>query len=132
MPTHFDHEELQVYRRSPSFVARVTDLLEQCPATAAVVGQLVRALTSIPLNIAEGNGRYTSANRCRFFDVARGSALECAAALDVLVAKRLLSREGLATGKQALLEIVSKLHGLIRRNSDIRLHEEPATYRVAG
>lgn len=132
MSTQFDHEKLQVYQRSLSSVAWGTDLLEQCPAKAAVVGQLDRASTSIPLNIAEGNGRYTPADRCRFFDVARGSALECAAALDVLVAKRLLSSEGIAAGKQILIEIVSMLHGLIRSNSDIRLHEEPVAYRVAG
>jgi len=34
------------------------------------------------LNIAEGNGRFTSPDRCRFFDTARGSVLECAACLD--------------------------------------------------
>lgn len=132
MPAQFDHEKLQVHRRPSSFVAWVTDLLEQCPAKPAVVGQLDRASTSIPLNIAEGNGRHASADRCRFFDMARGSALECAAALDVLVAKRLLAPEGIVAGKQALIEIVSMLHGLIRGSSDIRLHEEPVTYRVAG
>jgi hypothetical protein len=30
------------------------------------------------LNIPEGNGRFTSPDRCKFFDVARGSGLECA------------------------------------------------------
>ena len=45
-------------------------------------------LDSLELNIAEGNGKYTSADRCRFFDTARASALECAACLDVLVAKK--------------------------------------------
>lgn len=132
MPTQFDHEKLQVHQRSLSFVAWVTELLEACPARTAVAGQLDRAATSILLNIAEGNGRHTSADRCRFFDVARGSALECAAALDVLVAKKLQAVEGVAAGKQMLVEVVSMLHGLIRSNSDVRLHEEPATYRVAG
>jgi four helix bundle protein len=49
-----------------------------------------RASTSIPLNIAEGNGKYTSMDRCHFFDNARGSTLECAACLDLLVAKSLI------------------------------------------
>ncbi|MGA2863223.1 MAG: four helix bundle protein, partial [Verrucomicrobiota bacterium] len=40
---------------------------------------------AIVLNLAEGNGKFTSPDRCRFFDISRGSALECAAALDVLV-----------------------------------------------
>lgn len=57
----------------------------------AVYDQLDRASTSIPLNIAEGNGKYTPKDRCRFFDIARGSAFECAAVLDVLTAKAILS-----------------------------------------
>jgi four helix bundle protein len=48
--------------------------------------QWLRASQSIPLNIAEGNGKSTRADRRRFFEIARGSALECAAIQDVLVA----------------------------------------------
>jgi hypothetical protein len=70
-----------------------------------VMGQLDRASTSIPLNIAEGNGKFTSAHRCRFFDIARGSALESAAALDVLVAKGRCSGEEVSPGKDCLWSI---------------------------
>ena len=52
-----------------------------------VKDQLDRASTSIALNIAEGNGKYALKDRCRFFDIAHGSALECASAQDILVAK---------------------------------------------
>jgi four helix bundle protein len=44
--------------------------------------QLLRASQSIPLNIAEGNGKGTNADRRRFFEIARGSALECASIQD--------------------------------------------------
>jgi four helix bundle protein len=44
----------------------------------------LRASQSIPYNIAEGNGKATPADRRRFFEIARGSALECAAVQDVL------------------------------------------------
>lgn len=57
----------------------------------AVRNQLDRASTSVPLNIAEGNGKFTSLDRCRFFDNARGSALESAGCLDVIVAKKFVS-----------------------------------------
>jgi hypothetical protein len=40
--------------------------------------------------MAEGNGQDAAADRCRDFDLARGSAWECAACLDVLVARNRL------------------------------------------
>ena len=82
MKTTFDHEKLDVYKDSIRFVAYAEALLADVPKNLAVHNQFDRASTSIPLNIAEGNGKYTPADRCRFFDIARGSALECAACLD--------------------------------------------------
>ena len=84
----FDHEKLTVYQDSIRFVVWAGERLETLPKSLAAYDQLDRASTSIPLNIAEGNGKYTAPDRCRFFDIARGSALECAACLDVLVAKK--------------------------------------------
>ncbi len=82
------------------------DLIASVQGKAAVKDQLDRASTSVPLNIAEGNGKFAIKDRCRFLDFARGSALECAACLDVIVAKRLLEQEAVNPGKQQLLEIV--------------------------
>ena len=116
----FDHEKLSVYQSSIRFVAWTSDLLTNIPRNATVHNQLDRAATSIPLNIAEGNGKHTSADRCRFFDIARGSALECAACLDVLVAKKIVEETVTSEGKKKLVEIVSMLVGLIRANSSER------------
>lgn len=113
----FDHDKLKVYQESIRFVSWVNDLLAPVPKSIAVHKQLDRASTSVPLNIAEGNGKHTPADRCRFFDIARGSALECAACLDVLVAKQLLEKERADEGKGSIFEIVSMLVGLIRANS---------------
>ena len=126
MKAHFDHEKLDVYQEAVVFVKWVDDLLEGIPKSLAVHNQLDRASTSIPLNIAEGNGKYTAADRCRFFDIARGSALECAACLDVLVAKKRIDSGD--SGKAILVRIVSMLVGLIRRTSPSRVHEGPADY----
>jgi len=126
----FDHEKLNVYQTSLHFITWAEDLLARVPRRMSVWDQLDRASTSIPLNIAEGNGKFTSADRCRFFDSARGSALECAACLDVLVAKRKLMGEEVQEGKDALVQIVSMLVGLIKSNSADRLYEEPVEYRV--
>src|ERR1041384_1237586 len=130
MPTRFDHEKLNVYQCSLQFVVWATEILERIPTKLSAHGQIERASTSISLNIAEGNGRNTAADRCRFFDIARGSALECAAALDVLVAKKVLTEKEIESGKASLIDIVNMLVGLIRSNSESRLHEDEIPYKV--
>ena len=107
----FDHEKLDVYRVAIEFVGWTAQLLEgplsKCRLSA--VSQLDRASTSIPLNVAEGNGKRSTRDRCCYFDTSRGSALECAAALDVLVARRVLTQERVRPGKAMLKRVVEML-----------------------
>lgn len=130
MRTSLDHEKLEVYQASLEFITWTIPLLDGLPRGASVRNQLDRASTSIPLNIAEGNGKFTSPDRCRFFDNARGSALESAACLAVMVAKKFASAAEVQAGKAMLVQIVSMLFGLIRANSDVRVFEEAASYRA--
>jgi four helix bundle protein len=123
MNRRFDHEKLEVYQASLSFVVWLEPVLQKLPKSLSVTDQLDRASTSIPLNIAEGNGKFTGPDRCRFFDIARGSALESAAALDVLVAKGRCSGEEVLPGKDRLWSVVSMLVALIKANSEYRLHD---------
>jgi four helix bundle protein len=123
MQRQLDHEKLEVYQSALAFIAWLEPILSQLPKTLAVAEQLDRASTSIALNIAEGNGKFTGADRCRFFDIARGSALECAAGLDILVAKGRCAAQDVQPGKDRLCSIVSMLVGLIKANSTYRLHE---------
>ena len=115
--TCFDHEKLEVYREAIAFNAWLSILMEGGIRVGDVKDQLDRASTSIPLNIAEGNGKYTPKDRCRFFDIAHGSALECAAGLDILVAKKKFTVAEIRRGKEDLQHIVRMLVGLIKRNS---------------
>ena len=96
----FDHEKLHVYQSAIRFVAWADECLKSIPKSLAIHNQLDRASTSIPLNIAEGNGKFTSKDRCHYLDIARGSALECASCLDVMIAKQLVS--DVDGGKQLL------------------------------
>jgi four helix bundle protein len=59
----------------------------------ALRDQLDRASVSIVLNIAEGAGRRTPADKAHFYVIARGSATECAAVLELLSARALLTPE---------------------------------------
>ena len=88
------HEKLDVYRLSLNYVAWAFEKAD------ALVGvhrsareQWLRASQSIPLNIAEGNGKAGEADRRRFFEIARGSVLECAAIQDVLVVTKALDEK---------------------------------------
>ncbi len=130
MKTYFDHEKLEAYREAIAFCGWVGDFLSKIEGKVAAKDQLDRASTSIPLNIAEGNGKFSAADRGRFLEIARGSALECAACLDVLVARRLASIEQVEGKKAELAGIVRMLIGLLKRFSpraDV-LHDEEGAY----
>lgn len=128
MASIFDHEKLNVYQESIKFIIWLQQVMKEIPKGVAAYGQLDKASTSIPLNIAEGNGKYTSKDRCRFFDIARGSSLDCAAALDVLVAKNILQSKEIEPGKRLLINVVSMLVGLIKSNSEDRVCEPTTEY----
>ncbi len=124
----FDHEKLRVYQASIEFIIWLETILQKVPKRNAVYNQLDRASTSIPLNIAEGNGKFTKPDRCKYFDIARGSALESAAAMDILAAKKIIDENDLIPGKKILRSIVSMLVGLIKSTSADRVYEEKADY----
>jgi four helix bundle protein len=111
----FSHEKLIVYRRSIEFVAWTQPLLESLPVKIAARDQLDRASTSIALNVAEGNVKFSSPDRARFLQFAQGSAVECAACLDVLVARGMKTSAEVVVGKGMLEEIVRMLSGLLDR-----------------
>jgi four helix bundle protein len=117
MKIYFDHEKLDVYRDAIAFCGWVGELLGTINARAAVKDQLDRASTSVPLNIAEGNGKFSARDRARFLEIARGSALECAACLDVMVVRALVMEEDITEQKERLGRIVQMLMGMLRKFS---------------
>ena len=132
MKIYFDHEKLDVYQEAIAFCGWVGEFLTAISSKAAAKDHLDRASTSIPLNIAEGNGKFSSKDRARFFEVARGSALECAACLDVLVVRKLAEEEQVILAKERLGRIVQMLIGLLRKFSERAevLREEEPDYSI--
>jgi four helix bundle protein len=136
----FDHEKLDVYQLELQFVGWLTALLAEASSSTAsrtheVCDQLDRASLSTLLNTAEGNGRRQRQTRAKFFDDARGSATECAACLDALVAKKIATPERIEQEKTFLLRIVSMLCGLVQRFDGAprdSLREEAVEYRVSA
>ena len=94
----FDHEKLEVYCLELQFVAWIADFFDDVSRCSVqcrreLFEQLDRASLSTLLNTAEGNGKRQGRQRAKFFDDARGSAIECAACLDASVAKRFVSND---------------------------------------
>jgi four helix bundle protein len=116
----FGHEQLDVYRTSIDYVGWAYRLCEQLKLHRNAKDQLLRASQAIPLNIAEGNGKATEADRRRFFEIARGSALECSAIQDVLEICGALSPEENAAAKKNLDRIVAMLTRLGQRGYTAR------------
>ena len=113
----FDHQKLDVYRLSITYVAEVF------PIAGALSGlhrhtrdQWLRAAQSVPQNIAEGNGKRSLRDRNRFLDIARGSALECAAIQDILRATDGLDAVRHRQLEEMLVRMVSMLTRLIARD----------------
>lgn len=106
----FGHEKLHVYQVSLQYVRFVYGIVDRLKGFHRHArNQLLRASQSISLNIAEGNGKSGTADRRRFFEIARGSALECAAIQDVLQIGQAISLEENDEGKELLVRIVSML-----------------------
>ena len=139
MTSRLDHERLDVYQAELQFVAWATDLMVELVDShesktrriAEAADHLDRAALSSLFNTAEGNGRRQMRQRAKFFDDARGSAMECAACLDALVSKRACSPERIELGKSLLVRIVSMLSKLVDRfTATGQVREDSAEYQV--
>ena len=132
----FDHERLDVYTLELSFIGWVADLIKEVKkapdvSVAEVCDQLDRASLSSLLNTAEGNGKRQRHLRARYFDDARGSATECAACLDAIVAKGTVIPGRIQAGKEMLLRIVQMLTKMVERFSNT-VSEAKGTYEVTN
>jgi four helix bundle protein len=134
MQPQFDHEKLEVCQLELRFLSWTSTLLDEVKRAhavriAEVSDQLDRASLSALLNTAEGNGKRQRQVRAKFFDDARGSATECAACLDALVAKGACVVERVREGKEMLVRIVSMLTKLVHLySSENILREESGGY----
>jgi len=126
----FGHEKLDVYQLAIEYVAWAYKVAKGLNSTDRHSrDQLLRASQSIPLNIAEGNGKGTAADRRRYFEIARGSAMECAAIQDCLTACEVLNHEKNNQGKAMLVRIVAMLTKLGKRDHD-EVREEMKCYGI--
>ena len=110
----FQFEKLLVYQKSLDFADDICSATEQfARGYGFLVDQLNRASLSIPANIAEGNGRFTKADRKHFFIIARGFGQECVPLLELARRRGLIEEGQHVKFKEQLEEIAKMLSGLI-------------------
>jgi four helix bundle protein len=108
-------QKLDVYQRSIEFLALTVGIGDQvAKGNGALVDQLRRAASSIPLNIAEAAGRTGKADVARTYAIARGSAMESAAALDALALLKVIDGPTKERGERLLEAVVAMLTRLCR------------------
>ena len=127
----FGHEKLDVYQLAIGYVAWVfAEAKKLSGIHRHARDQWLRASQSIPLNIAEGNGKATVADRRRYFEIARGSTLECAAIQDVLLVVKALDESQHHKRKSHLKRIAAMLSKLGGRGYCVK--ETPVPPDIAG
>ncbi|OGS07733.1 MAG: hypothetical protein A2204_00165 [Elusimicrobia bacterium RIFOXYA1_FULL_47_7] len=112
----FLFEKLEVYQKAIDLAEKIDVLCDAITqkGTCHLIDQILRASTSIALNIAEGNGRWHKNDRKNFFWIARGSTYECVPLLERLKRKQLIDAQ---THEKLVneLEVINKmLSGLIK------------------
>lgn len=111
----FDFEKFPVYRLALDFTKSIDSVLRKAnlPKYSRLSDQLLRASLSIPLNIAEGAGRFHKADKRNFYVIARGSVFECVAILDILMQKENIDKNTHQQHYKVLEELSKMLSGLI-------------------
>ena len=108
-----NHRRLKCYNLAMSMTKAMPDLIDSWPrGYGYLADQLKRAMSSIPLNIAEGNSRRSCLERRRFFTIALGSVSEVSAIIDIVVAYRLIHQSQSESIQNDLLQIYKMLYKL--------------------
>jgi four helix bundle protein len=107
-------QKLDVYQRAIEFLTFARRLVQRIPkGHNDLVDQLRRASQSIPQNVAEGAGRSTRPDKAKHYTIARGSAMECAAHLDVMRVEELIDEAQYGAGIELLERVVAMLTKMI-------------------
>ena len=106
----FDHEKLDSYQVALDLVVLIDQVVKQLPrGRAYLADQLLRAGTSVPLNIAEGAGKFSASEKGRFYRIAKRSATECAGIFEICQRLNLIEEINYLKSRELLIRIVSML-----------------------
>ncbi len=111
-------EKLNVYQRSLDIIDKIYQITKKFPKDElfSLTSQLKRASVSIALNIAEGSGR-SKKDFSHFLDIARTSAYECSAILEISERRKYISSKNfnyLYNELEIIIKMINKLKSSIR------------------
>ena len=110
----FMFENLVVYQKAVDLADEIAALTEGFPrGYYFLVDQLNRAALSVATNLAEGNGRFSKADRKNFFIIARGSTQECVPLIEIGRRRGFIAEAKATALRQKLEEIAKMISGLI-------------------
>ena len=110
------HRDLIAWQRSMDLVVAVYQACKAYPKDElyALTSQTRRAASSVPANIAEGQGRRSRKEFCQFLGNARGSLLELDTHLELALRLSYLKEENYQDLYRQLHEVGRLLNGLLR------------------
>ncbi len=110
-------ENLEVYKKSLTYIQNIYAITKKYPADEkyGLVDQLKRASVSIAVNIAEGSGRYHSKDYIQFLRMARASAYECIALLQISANQNFIDDRTYASLYNNIIVITKMLSGLMKK-----------------
>ena len=110
------YKDLQVWQKSMIFANEVIQLIDEMETPRKhyrLFEQLESAVTSIPMNIAEGKGRNSKKEFVHFLYISRGSLYETLTLLEIFKMRDWLNAETFIDLEQKSNEIAKMLKGLI-------------------
>lgn len=110
------YKDLNVWQKSMDFantVISLPDCLDTERKHYRLFEQLEAAVTSIPMNIAEGKGRNSRKEFVHFLHVSRGSLYETLTLLEIFHMRAWLKSETFQELENQATEIAKMLNGLI-------------------
>jgi four helix bundle protein len=113
--SQMSYKDLNVWRKSIDFANTIIDLSENLKTPKnhfRIIEQLEAAATSIPMNIAEGKGRYSRKEFSHFLIIARGSLYETMTLLEIFLLRKWIDPEDFNTLEQQAIEIAKMLNSL--------------------
>ena len=112
--TRFHHEQLNVYRKALGVTEWGAENIKLQEVPVKTFRRFDALTTSIVLNIAEGNGRFSDADKRTFFETAHKAAIGTAAYCDLCLQKHIVTPTSVAEVKKTLLEVVRMTGGMIQ------------------